>query len=114
MKIKLSLLALFIAGCSGSSPIETQHITVDPQKLVFEKGVDSLSISITHNCTCPFHWTAIPDSIISMQSSGSADDPQVWVVLKRDKLVKDKDSTWSVLPIQSNYGDATVSILALQ
>jgi hypothetical protein len=109
--VKTIILLLVIgafAGCD-SSVVEEQKMTVTPLSVVFGPGDSVKTLSITHNCTCPFDWNGTPvDSTYTLKAfAGSGDNTSMQISILRASLPV--DTLYAYWVITSNgYGTDTV------
>lgn len=73
LKYAIPFVLLWL-GCESVTPIEGRKMTVAPDSLYFDIGDTVKTLSITHNCACPFSWEGQPsiaDSSGNLSPDGS-------------------------------------------
>jgi len=116
--IKTLILLLVIGsclGCDSAVTAEEQKMTVTPLSLVFESGDSVKTLSVTHNCTCPFTWNGTPvDSTNTLKAfSGSGDNTAKEVSILRANLTVDTLNAYWVVT-SNGYGTDTVRVTIIR
>jgi hypothetical protein len=87
-------------------------MTVSPLSLVFESGDSVKTVSITHNCTCPFTWSGSPVDTSGLLNAffGEGDNTAVQVSINRSKVPTDTtiEKSWHVT--SNGYGEDTIHV----
>lgn len=116
---KLFIL-LFVVGVLGCSDPSTQYVThemtVTPKTLLYEHGDTVKTLSITHDCTCPFNWSVVntPPNGVLKDTSGYMDNVKVPLrVIDRSKMTSDTMETMVVVNGQY-YGIDTVMVTVIR
>ena len=116
MKFFLFSAFIVLSSCYNNSTSYTVHtMTVSPTSLTFTHSDNSKTISITHDCTCPFSWNVnvLTSTQVFKDTSGAGDNSQVSISIDRSKL--SVDTLHAVLQITSNgYGTDTVQVTVLK
>lgn len=112
--VKAIILLLIIGsyvGCESAVVSEERRMTVSPLSLVFEPGDSVKTLSITHNCSCPFSWNGTPvDSTNTLIAfSGTGDNTGKEVAIMRANLTVDTLQTYWVVT-SNGYGTDTVRV----
>jgi hypothetical protein len=107
--IILIVLIGSLVGCDSSTVVEEQKMTVTPLSVVFQSGDSVKTISITHNCTCPFTWNGTPvDSTNTLKAfSGTGDNTAKEVSILRANLTTDTLNAYWVVT-SNGYGTDTI------
>lgn len=107
----LLLIVGFSMGCDSVVNSEARKMTVSPLSLVFAPGDSVKTLSITHNCTCPFTWNGTPvDSTNTLIAfSGTNDNTAKQVAIMRTNLTVDTLQAYWVVT-SDGYGTDTVRV----
>ena len=109
-------------GCSTSSVLVPEYMTVSPQLLTYSAGDSVHTLALTHSCTCPITWTILkPDSVQWVRVNGSAagDQGSFPVIIHRSQLPRDTSITYLFITTgeyrtQSGAQFDTVTIKAIR
>ena len=84
-------------------------MTITPRSVVFQSGDSMKTISITHNCTCPFNWNGTPvDSTNTLKAfSGNGDNTAKEVSIIRANLTTDTLTVYWIVT-SNGYGTDTI------
>jgi hypothetical protein len=111
------LLAIAWLGCSDTSTQFVHHeMTVTPKTLVYQHGDSIKTLSITHDCTCPFNWSVAvtPPNGVLKDTSGYMDNVAVPLrVIDRSKMTGDTLMTMVVVDGEF-YGLDTVMVTVIR
>src|SRR5690242_16736550 len=101
----------FSIGCDSADDSEVRRMTVSPLAVVFGPGDSVKTLSITHNCTCPFTWNGTPvDSTNTLIAfSGTSDNTAKQVAIMRPNLTVDTLKAYWVVT-SNGYGTDTVHV----
>ncbi len=117
MKYLLFLtFALALASCDNTTTGVIEHVmTVSPTTLTYAHGEDSKTISITHNCTCPFSWNVnvLTATGVLRDTNGIGNNDKLPIIIDRTKMTG--DTLHATLQVTSNgYGTETVAVTILK
>ena len=107
--------AILIWGCTDNSTTVTIHeMSVTPTTLTFSHADTVKTISITHNCTCPFTWNVnVLTATQAIQGfTGTGDNTHVAIQIDRSKMTG--DTLLTELQVKSGYGSDTVKVTILK
>ena len=116
MKTILLCAALaFVVGCDSTTTVEEKAMTVTPLSLTFQAGESSKTISITHNCSCPFTWNGTPvDSTGTLMAfSGTMDNTAKDISIMRANLQSDTLNAYWVVT-SNGYGTDTIHVTVIR
>ena len=88
---------------------------INPRTLTFYRWQDSLTVSITHTCSCPFSWTSSvspPSPWLIIPADTSGDHKAILFRVDRSKLLS--DTIAKVYIISNNYGTDSISVEAIK
>lgn len=113
--VVLLFFVSLLYGCESNTTVEEQKMTVSPLELVFQSGESTKTLSVTHNCSCPFNWNGAPlDSTGTLQAfSGNGDNTAKEVTILREQMVSDTlNAAWVVT--SNGYGTDTVRVTVIR
>jgi hypothetical protein len=108
------ILAFVIAsfgGCADTSGTSTtRQQSVSPKSLVYVAPDSMKTVSITHNCTCPFNWNCVSYDTTGtlIVIGGTGDNTAVPVKVDRSKIAVDTLNTYFL--VRSAFGIDTVRV----
>lgn len=116
-RVAVLFFVLAALGCSDpSTQYVTHEMSVSPKSLIFEHGDTVKTLSITHNCTCPFNWSVVvtPPNGVLKDTSGYMDNSSMPLrVVDRSKMTSDTMQTMVVVNGQF-YGIDTVMVTVIR
>jgi hypothetical protein len=110
------IAALFV-GCSVASPVQQEYMIVAPHSIVFSTSTpDTMTVSITHSCTCPFSWNAtVSPASAWLSFPGSLTGDKTDIPISVDTALLTADTTRATILIVSNsYGDDSIVVTAIK
>ena len=97
--IVLAALLLGTIGCSTSSVLVPEYMTVSPHALVYATPDTLHTLALSHSCTCPISWTLtksdstnwlhINPTTTGDQPTASGDQAKFPITIDRTLLLRD-------------------------
>lgn len=110
-------IAVLCVGCSVATPVQQEYMIVAPHAIVFSTSTpDTMTVSITHSCTCPFSWNATVSpaaSWLSFPSSLVGDKSDIPISVNTALLTADT-SRATILIVSNSYGDDSIIVTAIK
>ena len=118
MKFVLAVaLCMLFMGCSVATPVQQEYMIVAPHAIVFSTSTpDTMTVSITHSCTCPFSWNATvsPSSPwLSFPGSLTGDKSDIPISVDTALLTTGTNRA-TILIVSNSYGDDSIVVTAIK